>query len=326
MPPQTYLELVNKYVVSPGSSEKPLSSALSGYYVLEWGNTAIGYTPKAVVDALTALPKSIQDLIHVRVFYNELKLSLFENIPTFEARTAAAAILCDHWRKNRTFKVLEGWRSELYPVYGPGNELLWNIERSASALFGIVTYGVHLTAYTRDDNSNCGLKFWIPRRSATKQTYSGMLDNSVAGGIATGEEPLDCLVREAAEEAGLEENLVRNNAKAGGTITYTYLRDERAGGEVGLVQPECQFIYDLELPEGVIPKPTDGEVEKFFIWPLEEVQAALMNGEFKPNCALVLLDFFIRWKILTEENEPNYKEIKRLLHCELDLCGPHKLR
>ncbi|POS84462.1 hypothetical protein EPUL_001635 [Erysiphe pulchra] len=322
MPLQTYLELVNKYIVTSESATKSLS-ILSRYYVLIWKNTAIGYIPDAVVDALIALPREIQDTINVEILPSERKISLFQDISTSEARTAAAAILCEYWRKNRAFKVLEGWRSELYPVYGPGNELLWSIERSASALFGIVTYGVHLTAYTRDSNASCGLKFWVPRRAASKQTYSGMLDNSVAGGIAVGEEPFDCLVREAAEEAGLQEDLVRNHAKACGTVTYTYIRDEKAGGEVGLVQPECQYVYDLELPEGVFPIPTDGEVETFYLWRLEDVQTAILKEEFKPNCALVLIDFFIRWKIMTEENEPNYMEIKRRLHCDLNLCGPY---
>lgn len=324
MPLQTYLELVNKYVILSDSATES-SSIFSRYYSLIWKNIAIGYISKAVINALIALPQEIQDIIHFKIFPSESKISLFQDIPTFEARTEAAAILCEYWRKNRTFKVLDGWRSELYPVYGPGNEILWSIERSASALFGIVTYGVHLTAYTRDSNVSCGLKIWVPRRAASKQTYSGMLDNSVAGGMAVGEEPLDCLVREAAEEAGLQENLVRNHAKACGNVTYTYIRDEKAGGEVGLVQPECQYVYDLELPEGVVPIPTDGEVETFYLWHLEDVQVALLEEKFKPNCALVLLDFFIRWKIITEENEPNYMEIKKRLHCDLNLCGPHML-
>jgi hypothetical protein len=36
------------------------------------------------------------------------------------------------------------------------------------------------------------------------------------------------------------------------------------------------------------------------------------------------LDFFIRWGILNEENEPDYQEIKRRLHRELEFPGPHR--
>lgn len=66
-------------------------------------------------------------------------------------------------------------------------------------LFGIVTYGVHLTAYVeigeermREENTKWGKMVWIPRRSSTKSTYPGMLDNTVAGGMASGEEVLEC--------------------------------------------------------------------------------------------------------------------------------------
>jgi isopentenyldiphosphate isomerase len=209
-------------------------------------------------------------------------------------------------------------------VYGPSNELLYSIERSASALFGIVTYGVHMTCYTRVEGASYGIKMWTPRRAKTKQTYPSMLDNAVAGGMATTEVPLECVIREANEEASLPAELVREKAEAQGTITYTYIRDDRAGGETGLIQPEVQYVYDLELPEGVVCKPNDSEVEEFYLWTVEEVQDAMGRGEFKPNCALLVLDFFIRWGILTEENEENYNEIKKRLHRNLDFPGPFK--
>lgn len=148
-------------------------------------------------------------------------------------------------------------------MYGPGGEVLYSIERAASALFGIVTYGVHLSAFVRDPTASYGIKLWIPRRAKSKQTYGGMLDNTVAGGMATGEEPLECVIREAEEEASLPAEIVRRSVKAAGTITYILLRDKKAGGETGLVQPECQYVYELELPKDIIPKPCDGEVEVY---------------------------------------------------------------
>jgi 8-oxo-dGTP pyrophosphatase MutT (NUDIX family) len=143
--------------------------------------------------------------------------------------------------------------------------------------------------------------------------------------VATGEDPFECLVREADEEASLPEEFVRKNAKACGAITYIYIRGSRAGGESGLIQPECEHVYDLELPADMIPKPNDSEVEQFYLWTVEEVQEALGKGEFKPNCALLMLDFFIRHRILTEENEKDYAEIKRRLHRELEFPGPHRI-
>lgn len=234
-------------------------------------------------------------------------------------RSVLVAETMDNARAEGRFKVLKGWRNELYPVYGPNRELLLDIERAASPLFGVVTYGVHMTAYVRAKE---GVKFWVPRRARNKQTYGGMLDNTVAGGISTGEVPFECLVREASEEASLPEDLVREGARAAGTITYFYVRDERAGGETGLLQPECQYVYDLEVGEDVLPKPGDNEVEDFYLWTVEEVQRALAKGEFKPNCALVLLDFFVRHGLLTPANEKDYIEIVSRLHRRLEFPTP----
>ncbi|KAL6719242.1 hypothetical protein ACLMJK_003479 [Lecanora helva] len=214
------------------------------------------------------------------------------------------------------FRVLRGWRSELYPVHGhrDSDADTISMERAGTALFGINTYGVHMTMYTKTSK---GMQIWVPRRAKSKQTYGGMLDNSVAGGLSTGEIPIECMIREAAEEASLPEELVRANAKPCGTVSYVHVRDERAGGEIGLIQPECQYVYDLEVQSDVVPRPGDNEVEDFYLWTIDEVRRSLAAGEFKPNCAAVLLDFFVRHGILTPEVEPHYIEIVSRLHRKL---------
>ncbi|KAI4170106.1 MAG: hypothetical protein LQ343_005247 [Gyalolechia ehrenbergii] len=214
-------------------------------------------------------------------------------------------------KENGTFEVLKKWRDELYTIHG-ADELI-KMERSGSPLFGIVTYGVHMTTYV---NTKDGMKIWVPKRAKGK-TYGGLLDNTVAGGIATGEKPFESIVREAAEEASFPDDLVRSTVKACGTISYFSFRDERAGGEAGLLQPEVQFVYDMEVGEDVVPKPYDDEVKDFRLWTVAEVQEALSNRMFKPNCALYLLDFFIRHGILTPQNEKNYVEIVSRLHRKL---------
>lgn len=219
-------------------------------------------------------------------------------------------------KNENVFEVLKGWRNELYPIYGPytTKKPMLNMERAGSALFGINSYGVHMTIYV---DTPQGLKIWVPRRARNKQTYGGMLDNTVAGGLGSGEKPFECLVREAAEEASLSEQLVRSNAKACGTVSYFHIRDTKAGGEAGLLQPECQYVFDMEIGAEVIPKPGDNEVEDFYLWTVDEVKRALAEGQFKPNCAAVLLDFFIRHGILTSENEKDYMEIVSRLHRKL---------
>ena len=44
-------------------------------------------------------------------------------------------------------------------------------------LFGVKRYGVHVNGYSRDENGE--LRMWLARRSITKQTHPGKLDNLV---------------------------------------------------------------------------------------------------------------------------------------------------
>jgi len=56
---------------------------------------------------------------------------------------------------------------------------VFSMERSACALFGIVTYGVHMTVYEQKGDADAGvggtdgkvpMRVWVPRRAATKPT------------------------------------------------------------------------------------------------------------------------------------------------------------
>jgi 8-oxo-dGTP pyrophosphatase MutT (NUDIX family) len=295
----------------PESDPTAYLARINTYYQLRVSghNYALGYMLPSVAEVFRGIPSWELD--------DDERILTLTAGSTAEERSKAVELTLLAMRETGHFKVLNKWRNELYAVYGKGKELLFNVERSASPLFGVVTYGIHLTAYTRSQETG-EIKIWTPRRARTKQTYGGMLDNAVAGGIASGESPFESLVRECAEEASLAEDLVRSKAKAAGTVTYYYIRDERAGGETNLMQPECQYIYDLELPEDVIPKPGDDEVEEFYLWSIDEVKQAMENGEFKPNCALVVLDFLIRHGFLTNENDRDFIEIVSRLHRRLE--------
>ncbi|KAL1652160.1 hypothetical protein SLS58_000285 [Diplodia intermedia] len=302
------------YETDPGLYD----AALDRLYTLQVADddTILGFVLPAVAEVLRGLPQwTLSDddrsLVLDRPDDDSSDDDDDDGALTEPQRTALVAQTTLAMRETGHFQVLAGWRDELYPVYGRDGALLFRIERSASPLFGVVSYGVHMTAYLKEGEE---YKFWVPRRAQTKQTYGGMLDNTVAGGLAAGEKPADALVREAEEEASLPAELVRQKSRPVGNVSYFLVRDERAGGETGLLQPESQYVYDLELPEDVVPKPNDNEVESFQLMTTAEVQAALKNGEFKPNCALVMLDFFIRHGILTPENEPDYLDIVSRLH------------
>ena len=249
---------------------------------------------------------------HFQIDHEKRTVSPVTNTESQISVNQILASQLDQARKEASFQVLKGWRDELYPVLR-GKEGLC-MERAGSALFGIVTLGVHLTAYTRVNDE---LLIWVPRRAYSKETYGGMLDNTVAGGISDGEDVFTALIRESKEEASLPSELVRERAVACGTVSYFLVRDGKAGGETGLLQPEVQYVYDLELPQDVEPKPCDSEVEEFYLWGGKEVLRAMQDGKFKPNCALVLVDFFVRHGLLTCGNDPDYAEIIPRMHRKL---------
>ena len=207
---------------------------------------------------------------------------------TVSERSTQMRETLESFRDAATFAVCseKGWRNELYAVYSPNGELYLEMERSGAALFGVVQYGVHMTAFVRGDD---GMKIWTPRRNPTKSTYPGMLDNTVAGGVASGMTAFETLIKESAEEASFSESLVREKTTSVGMVSYFMVRDRRAGGETGLLMPEVQYVYDMEVEEGVIPKPNDDEVQDFHLLTVDEVVSELRAGRFKPNCAIVLI-------------------------------------
>ncbi len=105
-----------------------------------------------------------------------------------EAMNKAIADTAARWRAAGQFTpALAGWRNELYAIYaspksaafstpprGGWRNAAFVCERAACAVFGFATFGVHMTAYEGEGPS---MKIWVPRRSATKATWPGMLDN-----------------------------------------------------------------------------------------------------------------------------------------------------
>ncbi|PYI11408.1 thiamine pyrophosphokinase-related protein [Aspergillus sclerotiicarbonarius CBS 121057] len=213
--------------------------------------------------------------------------------------------------------VLSKWRHETFPVYGPGRQVLLSFDRCASGLFGIVTYAVHALAYTMAEGDEDPMRIWVPRRSRLRPTYAGMLDSTAAGGIATGELPFETLLRECEEEAALPPGLVRQRARAVSLVS-NFTVHGTGTDSLKLLQPEFHYVYDLPLPAHVMCTQNDSEVAEFHLWSVTQVKQALANREFKPNSALVMLDFFIRHGILTPDNEPEYIDIISRLHRRLD--------
>jgi len=205
---------------------------------------------------------------------------------------------------------IAGWRNERYPVAPRWGEApLMTMERAAIPFFGVRAYGVHLTGFTRRKD---GLHIWVATRSRTKPTYPGMLDNTVAGGQPEGISLIDNVVKECKEEASIPEALARQ-ARPIGIVTYCL--EHKSG-----LKPDVLFNYDLELPDDFVPKPNDDEIEHFELWPAQRVFERVRDTfDFKFNCNLVLIDFFIRHGML-DPKDPDYIAIAAGLHAYAD--GP----
>lgn len=238
----------------------------------------------------------------------EKTVKISPQLSTFDRRNQVLMAIANSWRKTDE-EVARGWRDELYTVYHPQGVPYMLVERAFACILGVVTYGAHVNGYLPASKSGDGkLKMWIPRRSMTKATYPGKLDNTVAGGLAHPLGIWENVVKECHEEAGLSEEFVKANCTPVGVLSYLC----QPYGPRGHAQPEVEYIYDLEFDAETVPRPVDGEAEDFQLMTIEEIHLRL--AEFKPNCALVIIDFLIRHGFVTPENEPNYMEIVSRIH------------
>ena len=211
-------------------------------------------------------------------------------------RTAAAA---EVFATLRDEGVIEGWRDELHPVSRSWTDAPKMLaERAAISPLGVGGYAVHMNGYVRGEG---GLRLWVGKRSPTKSTEPGKLDHLVAGGQPAGLSLHENLIKECKEEAGISAELAAQAVPAG---FVSYAMDAPRG-----FRPDVLYVYDLELPSRFIPQNTDGEVDEFFLWPVERVMEVIRDSDaFKLNCALVVIDFLARHGCINPE-EPEYVDI-----------------
>jgi hypothetical protein len=164
MPRFTYLHLINQTDRSlyfsarnhpvtantqthsfPNATLHPIPHAerLSTLHLFTAGSHTLSYLLPSVVSALR-----LANPDHWAITPTSVSL----NGSTVEERSANMASTLDSWRKQQTFKVVSGsgWRNELYSVYSPSGELYFRMERSAAALFSVVTYGVGFFAVEQE--------------------------------------------------------------------------------------------------------------------------------------------------------------------------------
>ncbi|HEX7936329.1 MAG TPA: DUF4743 domain-containing protein [Paraburkholderia sp.] len=196
---------------------------------------------------------------------------------------------------------IPGWRNETYAVRNAFDAPpLAYIERAASRFFGTMTYAVHLNGVVEYAEGAEGgppyggpPQLWIARRSDTKATDPGMLDNVVAGGIGWGFSVAATIVKECWEEAGIPEEIA---ARAVAGRTAHVLQSLPEG-----TQAEQIFIYDLALPADFAPRNQDGEVGEHRLARIDEVARWIEEGALTVDASLATLDCLLRRRWIDEE-------------------------
>lgn len=225
-----------------------------------------------------------------------------------------------HLRSLNKYPTLSRWRDEIQLIYGPDGTAILGCERAGTNLLGTQSFGVHMTGYYYEDGE---LKIWVPRRAHDKSTYPGMLDNTAAGCISlaadgSAMDALEVMFKECEEETSLSRDDVENKIRLSSILSYGVVRTEPVmpgQNEADfLTQWDVTFCYDVELDAGVKPMPNDGEVAEFLTMTPDEVKAALLAGEFKPNSAIVMIDFLRRFGYVDDEE---YAGVDELCHRKL---------
>jgi 8-oxo-dGTP pyrophosphatase MutT (NUDIX family) len=187
----------------------------------------------------------------------------------------------------RTQGQITGWRDEKFSFWldeqapsdrrkepDPLRAEAFRMERAAFRFFGLRSHAVHINGFTPDG------RMWCARRALSKATDPGRLDNLAAGGLAADETILQCAVRELGEEAGLAPSLAQHIQRAG---RITTARTEPEGWH-----DETLLVFNLYVPEAVVPHNTDGEVSEFVCLTPAEVMQRIQAADFSKDAACVI--------------------------------------
>ncbi|KAJ1656612.1 hypothetical protein IWQ61_003839 [Dispira simplex] len=213
---------------------------------------------------------------HVEITTNGVphiaKVKVSPHLQDYTERNACLLRLAHALRTQGGLSGLQGWRNEALLVFGNPTRLdnvAFTLERVTTSIFGVPLYGINVNGYYVTAQGELRVK----------STWPGVLDNVVGGLISHGDGILQMVIKECFEEANLPESQA------------------------------VDFIHDVVLPEDAPLIPNDGEVDSFQLFSMDELKHRIFGGEFKPNSAMIIIDFLIRHGVVTPENEPDYLAI-----------------
>jgi 8-oxo-dGTP pyrophosphatase MutT (NUDIX family) len=246
---------------------------------LEFGTDTIGWIRRDLAGRLRAWPRVFE--------FSEKNICLR---PAAEAVLSAA--LAEVAQGLARAGAVRGWRGESYAIRaGDGAAVLFHLERAAMRFFGLTSSAAHLNGFVETE---AGARILVARRAPTKAIDPGMLDNLVAGGIPSGQDAWQTLLRECGEEAGIPVALAAKALPAGVLQVY---REVPEG-----LHSEILFIHDLALPAAIAPRNTDGEVSEFLSLDAASLIECVARGEMTVEAGLVAVDFVLRHGLLQDED------------------------
>ena len=253
------------------------------------GDEQVGWIRASDVPLLARWP----DVFDIDLGASSARVTLASAFNTVDLRSAALGSVIGALAAEGR---IPGWRNETYAIRNAFDAPpLAYIERAASRFFGTMTYAVHLNGVVEyaDGGRPGAPQLWIARRSDTKATDPGMLDNVVAGGIGWGFGIEATIVKECWEEAGIPEEIA---ARAVAGRTAHVLQSLPEG-----TQAEQIFIYDLALPADFSPRNQDGEVGEHRLARIDEVARWIEEGALTVDASLATLDCLLRRRWIDED-------------------------
>jgi hypothetical protein len=184
----------------------------------------------------------------------------------------------------RSQGLIRAWRDEPYALFDRTGMLCGIIERASSRFWGALTFGAHANGYVADLVTGRPSHLWIARRSWTKATDPGMLDNLVGGGVPHGQTPRQALQREAWEEGAGWRNC-RPACRPCPEPAPDQLLHERL------------YPYDLCAGRPGATKP-GRRVAEHHLLPVQAAFNHAASGAMTTDAALATLDFALRHGLL----------------------------
>lgn len=236
----------------------------------------VGSVDETHLDALTRW-RRVLDILPGSV---HLRLSSGQRDEWFEEANGAL----------RSEGLISAWRDETFPLLSPATgHVLATMERAATRFWGSLTLGAHCTGWVAGpDGRPAGI--WVATRSFTKPTDPGKLDNLIGGGVPMGQTPLQALVREGFEEAGLSPTQMK---RARPVSVIELHRDIPEG-----LQFERLHAFEIELLPDERPVNQDGEVASVELLAVSEAARLASSEAMTVDAALVTLDFLLRQGLL----------------------------